>query len=185
MTAVTRTSAPFYMNTSTGNPAGGFLYKVQQVLAKRGGFRFRYILEPDLKSDTQSQWLTNLTSRVDLVAASWFADTTSRRQSGLGFTQGLVDASLVLVTQSTVQGANIWSFTIPFTGALWFAIMCLVVFNTILYYLLDSPDESLLESCYLGFGQFTTATVSHSRYCECRLEIMKKMLRDENIKNHN
>jgi hypothetical protein len=78
---------PFFMDISneTGQPVGGFMLNIQNKLAERGGFEFKYVL---VKEKPASQTFTNrlleLLPIVDMYANTWYADTSSRRVLGIG-----------------------------------------------------------------------------------------------------
>ena len=153
------------MNNSAGHPTAGYIYNVQQAMAQRGGFKFKYILEPSAGSASYDQWLKNLTGSVDIVASSWYSDTTSRRENGMGFTQPVVDASLVLVSiQVPPKSPDLWLFATPFSIGLWLTIMALVAFNAILHYSIEPPEdrESFFKTCYMSFGTFLGAEVEYT-----------------------
>jgi hypothetical protein len=98
----------FAMNidNTTGLPTGGFYYLLQQELARRGGFTFTYNNVPNcmVSLGTQKCLQYNL-PHFDIYANNWYSDTSARRFVGIGYTQQLVDASVVFVTQRCrVQG---------------------------------------------------------------------------------
>lgn len=151
----------FYTNVSgnTGQPTKGFMYYIQNQIASRGGFKFQYVLVPGLP--TGMSWtgrLPQILSHLDLYGNNWYSDTIDRRQARIGFTQSIVDASLVLITVETIDKTEttFWSFLKPFTFELWAVIVAVVIFNGIFHWIID-PHEglSLFRSVYLSIGTLT------------------------------
>jgi len=147
----------------TGYPLSGFDFDLQKAIAKRGGFTFQYVLVDD-PSPTESftHWLSSLVPNVDIVATDWYSDTVTRRNSGLGFTGQVVDASLTLITIQSSSNAqtDYWSFASPFTPELWGALIALLAVNAlIMFFFGGDEDTTLFKNFYLSFSSFTQAEV--------------------------
>ena len=151
-----------------GFPLSGFDFDLQNAIAQRGGFKFQYVLVDDPgPTESFTHWLTSLVSNADIVATDWYSDTIARRNVGLGFTEELVDASLVLVTtQSTAKGGgmdfwSLWNFLYPFAPKLWGTLAALVFVNALLmFFFTGSDDTTLFKNIYMSFSTFCQAEVS-------------------------
>lgn len=165
-------SNAFYMkvNASSGLPNGGFMYRVQDMLASQGGFTIKYVQVPTRGTDDFVTFFTKICPRIDFYGPSWYADTVDRRIRRIGFTNNIVDASLYLVTTQTIKSEyNLWSFTAPFSNELWGLIVVILFFNSIISWMFrnaDSGDESdvpYIEYLFFSFLSFTTIDSSQER----------------------
>ena len=117
---------PFAMtiDNTTGSPTGGFYYALQQEIARRGKFTFKYNNVPNcmVTLGTQKCLQYNL-PHFDIYANNWYSDTSGRRYVGIGYTAELVDASVVFVstdlnprtTNSWTTSNYLWSILKPFS----------------------------------------------------------------------
>ena len=155
-------------SATKGNPLSGFDFDLQNAIAKRGGFTFHYVLVDDPgPTESFTHWLSSLVPNVDIVATDWYSDTITRRNVGLGFTQEIVDASLILVTtQSSVDPQlNYWSFATPFAPELWGALIAvLIVQALVMFFFGGDEDTTLFKSLYLSICTICQVDVSA---CQC------------------
>lgn len=116
-------SPAVYMQVSnvTGQPMSGFMYDLESYIASTYGINFKFIAIPSPASkESWTSRLVKVLPYVDIFANNAFSDTVDRRSKGIGFTQGITDASLVLVAiQKEKVTVNFWSFLLPFTNDLW------------------------------------------------------------------
>lgn len=150
---------PYIMvNSSSGLPISGFVYELQNEIASRGQFTFKYIPVPG-PTGSYTTWLLDLSKRIDLID-DWYADTPTRRSLGLRFVDQIVDASIIVVapTITSAGQANTWGFFLPFTWNLWAAILGIKVLNALSHWMMDS-EEDLYHCLYLAVGQFTGVEV--------------------------
>ena len=117
---------PFAMiiDNTTGLPTGGFYYALQQEIARRGKFTFKYNNVPNcmVTLGTQKCLQYNL-PHFDIYANNWYSDTSGRRYVGIGYTAELVDASVVFVSTnlnpnsggSKTTSNYLWSILKPFS----------------------------------------------------------------------
>ena len=91
-----------------------------------------------------------------------YTDSNDKRLAGIGYTQSLLDASLVLVTvQSQGKTPIQWfSFLMPFDNLLWVFILCVILFQGIAHYVMnpvwraDGSKISLFINVYKSLGTF-------------------------------
>ena len=136
------------VDNTTGLPTGGFYYHLQQEISTRGGFTFQYMNVPNcmISLGTQKCLQYNL-PHFDLYANNWYSDTASRRFIGIGYTQQIVDASVVFVTRGLMPTNNptggvgsknyLWNIFKPFTTIVWVLIICVIIFNSCTNYVFE------------------------------------------------
>jgi hypothetical protein len=135
-----------HVNQTTGLPSGGFSYLLQQSIATAGGFKVKYVPVPNRPPGGNiTQWLLQVAPHVDLIADNAFAETPDLRARGLDFTVGFTDLSAVLVTTVVTVPAilDIFNFRQPFSNQLWILICMLILFNTILSWVLHIFDPDV------------------------------------------
>ena len=135
------------IDNTTGLPTDGFYYHLQQEISIRGGFTFQYMNVPNcmISLGTQKCLQYNL-PHFDIYANNWYSDTAGRRFIGIGYTQQLVDASVVFITHGLLPASNnvgattknyLWNIFNPFTKIVWVTIICVVIFNTFSNYIFE------------------------------------------------
>ena len=151
--AVSQDSSGFIMMTNniTGMPTGGFMYKLHQTMATAGGFKIKYVPVPFVFGEEggtgccPTPWLIQVLNHVDIFANDLYIDTAHRRSLGLGFTQEILDSSLVLVTtqNNNFMPLDFFSFLLPFSKELWIAVAAVIIFNGFCDYYLHvlSPNN--------------------------------------------
>ena len=133
--AFSRDTDPFYFNvsTSTGFPMGGYMYDVMKEVAKRGRFNWQLVLVDGYANVALKElvWLTKVLPRVDVVINKPYTDSIDKRISGVGYTQPLLDASLVLITVQSLGKSPLvfFSFLRPFDNMLWAFILFVILFQ--------------------------------------------------------
>jgi hypothetical protein len=154
------------ISNQTGKPYGGFNYNLQQQIAARAGFTIDYTVAPNFpgKPMDYKLYLKKILRYVDMLANRGYADTVDRRAFGIGFMRGIVDQSLVLVTQSTVINSKVdfFSFLTPFSNTLWAFFAGVIFFNGFVHYFVDpfnipgtNKKTPFYRMFYLSFGTFT------------------------------
>ena len=141
--AITYTTPSFNLLVSnlTGQPYGGFYYNVQQQLAARAGVNIQYIVVPPYPGLPMSYntWMMKILKYVDMLGDAAYSDTVDRRASGIGFTRGVIDQSLVMATSTlrTNNKVDFFSFLAPFSNNLWGYFAGVIFFNGIVHYFVD------------------------------------------------
>ena len=141
----------FQINNATGQPYAGIMYEIEREIAKRGQFEWKYTVAtlPKQKRGTLS-YFKYILERTDIIAV-YNSDSLQRRMVGTGFTQSVVDASLMLITVEESHRKNsYWNFLLPFSGYLWFAILGSVLFQGFLSAFLEKLEmgENPLSNLY-------------------------------------
>lgn len=125
--------AYFAIDNTTFQPSGGLMYYLNQEIESRGNFTFVYAVIPRTQSATTARLVEQL-PHVDIITSTWYSHTTARRLAHIGFTQPVVDASLILVTVQVNPsiGFDPWQFLQPYDGAVWGTVLALCVVNALL-----------------------------------------------------
>lgn len=162
--AVQYDTSPVYFtfNNQTGTVTGGLLRVIQQEMASIGGFTFEYSLVADPNGKSGTSYMKEVLQHFDLLGV-YFTDTLARRSAGIGFTQQIVDASLVLVTvEKPDLSYSLWNFLLPFSNNLWICVLFIIFFNAVLYYVVENSDKTgsfrlvtLFDGFYQMWGTFT------------------------------
>lgn len=160
------TSFNMMISNETGKPFGGFMFNLQQQIAARGGFNIDYTVVPSFPTKPQEYrfYLKKILRYVDMLGNRGYADTVTQRADGIGFMRGIVDQSLVLITQSPVinNKVDFFSFLTPFSNTLWAWFAGVIFFNGFVHYFVDPFDipnttkkTPFYRMFYLSFGTFT------------------------------
>jgi len=126
-------------------PIDGFLFNLYEAIAALGGFKFNYVMTPNEGTEGDDLYLYEMVSRFDSILKPSF-DTFARRQAGIGFTPGVLDGSLVLITNSTTNFKTIppnfdpLSWLAPFGYDLWGAIVGAIIFHACIQCLLEYTE---------------------------------------------
>jgi len=139
-------SAPAYWiyDSSLQTPTGGFLFGLYEQMALYGGFKWNYTLTPRQGSASDDDYLLSMCTKYDTVAKTSF-DTLARRSKGLSFSPPLLEASLVLIIDSSVYESNhipiLNSWLYPFSPDLWGAIIAAICGHALLQWLIDKTEK--------------------------------------------
>jgi hypothetical protein len=152
----------YLLDNETGTVTGGLMYNIQQKMATMGGFTFDYYVVADPNGKSGLPYMQEVLQHFDMLGV-YYTDTSARRSAGIGFTQQIVDASLVLITveEPDVSG-SLWNFLLPFSNNLWICVACIIFFNAVLYYFVENSDKdgglklvTLFDGFYQMWGTFT------------------------------
>jgi len=125
---------------------------IMDELALRGGFEWRDsfgVHDPlDERDINQNKTWTDLlkwaTDTYDIAMAEW--DRTATRLSmEMTFPVGFSDSSIILVQLNKTKSLNwnqIWTFLLPFQGAVWWMILVALFASGVLYYLVEKMDPN-------------------------------------------
>lgn len=138
------------------------MYVIQQELAQMGNFTFAYHMVADPIGKSGTPYIVSTLKRFDLLGV-YYTDSSTRRAANVGFTQGIVDASLVLITTVSVPKLrdNLWNFLLPFSNQLWWLLCGILVFNTVVYLWMEnsraaqSDRLTIFASAYDMWSAFT------------------------------
>jgi hypothetical protein len=170
VTAAITATDPFYLNMSstTGFPASGYMFDVLAEVARRGKFNWVFVFVDGYGNVATKElaWLQKVLPRVDMVVNKPYTDLATDRAAGVGYTQSLLDASLVLITvQTSGRSAPQWfSFLKPFNTTLWACILAVIIFQGVAHYVMnpvwraDGSKVSLFIVIFKSLGTFTGST---------------------------
>lgn len=164
--AVHANTPSFYMsvNATNGIPTGGFMFALEKEIQKRGSFEFEYVLVPNIP--TGMSWTTRLNQilpHLDMYANNFYSDTVERRSGGLGFSQQILDASVIFITpiSQTRQRAEVnFTFVLPFTWKMWACVLAVVLGNGLVSWAINptvhrNKKVTLFRTLYSSWGTFT------------------------------
>ena len=117
-------------------PSGGFLYTIQQEIARRGGFNLNYVLVDNFFPYVNTEsYLLAILPNIDLYGGAAITDTAYRRDLTFDFTSQVVDNSMLMISTSTRFSTNsYWYFAKPFQPLLWLLLIAVCVFNGFIFY---------------------------------------------------
>lgn len=156
--AYTLDSPSIYMkkDKTTNLPIGGFIYDLQQEVAKIGNFRFEYVLVPNMSSfNSNMEAFEAVLPFVDYFGNEVYSDTINKRSKRFEFSSNILDQSLQLITMesSTKSSIDYNAFLKPFTYSMWSTILGVLIINAIVNWFLSEKQinsekndtESLLQ----------------------------------------
>lgn len=164
------------LNSSSGYPCSkfhgtcgalgpGFMFEIQELIAQKGEFEFEYIQMPyrgtGRTASDYTTYFSQILPYVHFFGPSQYADSADRRIGGISFSYPLVDASLYLVTTTSVshKANDVWAFALPFVPGLWGIIILVFVFNAVVDWLIQGHDHESLSS-YMYYSLMTLTTKS-------------------------
>lgn len=186
----------FYMNFLPNGdqviPISGFMFDVQNRIAKFGGFQFEYYPLSPIGQLSYTQYIQNSIQLVDFLGDNWYSDTAARREAGVSFTPTIVDASLILVTSNSFVEStpNYFFFFYAFPSPIvWVLIASAIVLNALVRLYIDHriyqkliDDEnmksvsrkntawylmSFFKTIYLSLGSFTQVCCLFDLHLKC------------------
>ena len=135
----------------------GLFVVIMDELAARAGFSWRNTfaaIDPiDPAVDGDKTWTDMLVWEVAHfdIAADYWGRSEERMAKGVSFPTGWYDGSIILATSITPESDDfdLWGYFTPFAGPVWFAILGLIFFTGLAYFLLErlnhASDEAQLE----------------------------------------
>jgi hypothetical protein len=128
----------------------GLVVGILDELAKRGSFTWRNsfaVTEGPGEDHTWNDLLAWGTESYD-INADWWVSTIERLRVGIGFPEGFVDASFILVgtkkdhEHESSKKADFWTWLEPFDHYLWIAIAVTVLISGALYEIVERNDPA-------------------------------------------
>lgn len=160
-------SMMYFASPTASAPSGGFLYTVQQELARRGGFKIRYVKTmPTSAFLSTEDYLLAVLPSVSIYGGAPVTDTAVRRDLVMDFTTKVIDNSVVMVTtQDFYKSSSYWEFSKPFAPLLWLMLVCVFFYHGLLFYVTErflsvekiqevekGPRLSLVQSMFESYG---------------------------------
>jgi len=137
-------------NGAIDEQAPGFTAEILDALAERAGFTWRNSFGTYAKpgeNHTYTDLLEWGTDHYDVVA-DWHNRDASRLKLGIGFPEGFVDASYIMIqkkssNQKQKGGAviNWWSWKEPFSSDVWMSIALTIIVSAIFYTIFEFPTQ--------------------------------------------
>jgi hypothetical protein len=137
---------PFYFGyDSTTYAPSGLMFDILTEIESRSGITFVYAYVQHVLTKTDPR-LKVFIGHTDIVANTWWTDTPIRRSEGIGFTQAVVDVSLVFVTTSEVESNqfNAWKFLEPYSLGMWGCLLLFIAFHSFLLWAIEGEYFSII-----------------------------------------
>jgi len=150
----------------------GLYAVIMDELAERAGFEWRNsfaAIDPvDPEVDGNATWSDMLEWEVQNfdIAADYWGRSEERIARGISFPKGWYDGSIILATSLEPDDdkgfTSYWGFLEPFDVGVWIAIIAIIIFTGLMYFVLErlnfQSDELALEEDLLAATFFSALT---------------------------